>query len=257
MFSSMRGKTKLCNYICGVVTFILLAFQFVPFWAVPGTEKNYSIASFIWLNAKDRDILKYFQSATGYEANVNFLAAFCATIIICSVIGIVFSFTKSDKGILAIVPAIGAIAGIVAFTAVPEYLLGSTCVVQLIICALVLVAAIVTIVFDFKKVKQEAIGEKASARDIAAKVSTIKSLTTEVTAKKGSIAIAEANFNKLLAYLKDADYECRVAAAEMLGKTSKEIALTHITYLLETEENAEVAEAMRNALTSIRENMKA
>ncbi len=256
MFNSMRGITKFCNYICGAITLVFVVFLFLPFWEIG--NKTQSICQFIWINASDKEVLRYFRmQLAGQDANVNLMAACCAGMLLPSIAGVFLSFTKPDKGKLTVVPVIGAVVGIVTYLTNSVYMLGTTVTVQLVLCALIIVAAIVTFIFDIKKVKQEAIGGKSTPADIAAKVATIRSLTTEVTAKKGSIAIAETNFNKLLAYLKDDDAECRLAAAEMLGGTSKEVAFTHIVYLLKIEKDEAVKEAMKNALISIKANIGA
>lgn len=66
----------------------------------------------------------------------------------------------------------------------------------------------------------------------------------------------EENFNKLLQYLTDEDPECRLAAAETLGTTSKEIAITYILRYLETEQDERVYKAMKEAVSSIRANIR-
>lgn len=74
--------------------------------------------------------------------------------------------------------------------------------------------------------------------------------------KKQKQEDGDANFNRLLQFVSDPDPECRIAAAEMLGKTSRDVAFTHISHYFATEKDERVAAAMKKAMLSIRENMK-
>jgi Mg/Co/Ni transporter MgtE len=60
-----------------------------------------------------------------------------------------------------------------------------------------------------------------------------------------------------LNHLGDEIPECRAAAAETLGKTSRDVAFTHISHLLTKEKDEKVIRTMRQALVDIRKNMRA
>lgn len=101
-------------------------------------------------------------------------------------------------------------------------------------------------------------GKKGSRQSVEQRVATIKAIGehSEAKKKKKKGEDNDSDFYKLLNYLTDETPECRIAALEMLGKTDRDVAITHISHLLGTEKDEKVAKAMREALSSIRSNMK-
>lgn len=93
---------------------------------------------------------------------------------------------------------------------------------------------------------------------VESRIATIRSLGTadEKAKKKNKSEDMDSNFNRLLNYLYDEAPACRIAAAEELSKTSRDVACTHISHILNSEKNEDVKKAMRAALISIRENMR-
>ena len=100
--------------------------------------------------------------------------------------------------------------------------------------------------------------KKQSHGSVESRVAAIRSLgaADEKAKKKNKSEDMDSKFNQLLNYLHDEAPECRIAAAEELGKTSRDVACTHISHILGTEKDENVIKALRAALTSIRENMK-
>lgn len=99
---------------------------------------------------------------------------------------------------------------------------------------------------------------KQSHGSVESRVAAIRSLSAadEKAKKKKKAEDSDSKFNQLLNYLHDEAPECRIAAAEELGKTSRDVACTHISHILNSEKDENVIKALRAALTSIRENMK-
>lgn len=62
-------------------------------------------------------------------------------------------------------------------------------------------------------------------------------------------------FNKLLVFLTDPVPENRIAACMALGKTSKDVAFTHLSHWLRSETDENVRKAMKTAMSDIRKNM--
>ncbi len=173
--------------------------------------------------------------------------------------GIILCFYKSDIGFISLLSAASALCGIYAFALKPVFRLGSTWIVQLILCIAILIVAIMAVIYGLRKNEQEATGKKAlSQGDIDARVAAIKALGNAETkrGRKTETADSDSNFNKLLTFLTDDVPECRAAAAEALGKTSRDVAVTYITYSLKSEKDEKVIQTMRTALRSIRENIK-
>ena len=105
--------------------------------------------------------------------------------------------------------------------------------------------------FGFGKSKKNG----TSQGDINARVAAIRALGKEDPKKKKK-GNDETKFNELLSYLKDDSPECRIAAAETLGQTSKEIAVTYICQYIQNEKDERVIKAMKDALASIRANIR-
>lgn len=91
-----------------------------------------------------------------------------------------------------------------------------------------------------------------SKESIAAKAAAIRTLDTESNKDQ---AENEKNFDLLLTSLNDENAECRIAAAEALGKTSRESAVTHMIHRLQFETNEKVICEIKKAIAGIRENI--
>ncbi len=280
MFHSMRGKTKLCNYVCAALALILLLMQlFVPFWSYvtnEGKAATVSIAEFVWLNPKESGLINIFVKEFGPDMFVNSIiqsqcprlpankvASLAAVLVVVvssvaimllSVFSVIFCIKKARNGVIAVVPALAALVGILTFALNPVYRLGSSWVIQLVVCVVLLAVSIATYIIGAKANEQEKSGHSSKA-DVAAKVSAIKHMVFDLKALKGDRTLAEVNFNRLLAFLTDESVECRIAAVEMLSSADKEVAYTHIVHLLDSEEDESVKAAMREALVSIKKNM--
>ena len=255
MSKSYYGKTKVCNYVCAVLTLCLVILQFTPFWYYAGTST--SINGYVWLRPNDAEIGNWFSSQLGSAPNTDSIVISSVLILLCGVFGLVLCIVKSEIGLVALLPAAAGLSGIYAFAFQPVFRLGSTWIIQLILCIAVLFAAILAIVY-WRKSTRQTVTEKTvlSQSDIDARVAAIRALGSTNGNKKSKGADSDANFNTLLTYLSDEVPECRIAAAETLGKTARDSAFTHISYLLKSETDARVIKAMRGALISIRENMR-
>lgn len=99
-------------------------------------------------------------------------------------------------------------------------------------------------------------GKKGSRQSVEQRVASIKALSEHSEVKKKKGEDNDSDFYKLLNFLNDEAPECRIAAAEALGKTSRDIAVTHISHKINSEKDENVIKAMRSALSSIRENMR-
>ena len=266
MFQSMRGKTKLCNYICAALALVLLVFQFTPFWSFmdEGKAKTASINGFVWLNPDEGELVDRFAKLLNPDlmpitkdvkiTSVVTVVISCVAILLLSIFSVIFCIKKARNGSIAVVPGLAALAGILTFALNPVYRDGSTWIVQLIICVLLLAAAVVAFMIGSKANAQEKSGHSTKA-DVAAKVNAIKHMVFDLKALKGDRTLSEVNFNRLLAFLTDESAECRIAAVEMLSTASKEVAYTHIVHLLDSEEDEKVQAAMRSALVSIKKNI--
>lgn len=255
MTKSFYGRTKLCNYLCAVLTLCLLILQFTPFWRFG--ENSISINGYVWLDCSNSEIANWFSSQLGSAPNINSIVITAVLVLLLGIAGVVLCIMKSNVGFAALLPAAASLSALYAFAFKPVFRLGSTWLIQLLICILILAAAAMSVIFGLQKNKQEAFGEKAlSQNDIDARVNAIRALGQSENSKKSGSAENDSNFYKLLTYLSDDIPECRIAAAETLGQTSRDVALTHIIHLLASEKDDRVIAAMKTALSDIRENIR-
>lgn len=254
MLKSFSGKTKLCNIVCAVLTLCLLILQFTPFWNYG--NGSLSINGYVWLDCGNTDIANWFSSQLGNTVNLNSIVITAVLVLLFGLAGIILCIMKSYNGVVAILPALTGISALYAFAFKPAFRLGSTWVIQLLLSIAILVFAVMAFVFGIKQSKQVETGKQAlSQGEISARVAAIKALSAD-TVKKGDSQDSDANFYKLLTFLTDEVPECRIAAAETLGQTSRDVAFTNISHLMNTEKDPNVKKAMREALISIRENMR-
>ena len=252
MLKTFNEKTKFCNYLCAALTLCLLVLQFTPFWHF-GSD-SLSINGYVWLDPGNASIASWFSSQLGYDPNTNSIVISAVLILLLGAAGIAACIIKSNIGAAAVLPALSALSAIYAFVFKPVFRLGSTWILQLALSIAIIAVAVMAVMFELKKNDFETAGKDTLSKDdIDARVAAIKSLTNADSDKTSQ---KETNFNKLLTYLSDELPECRIAAAEALGTTSKDSAFTYISHILSSEKDERVIRAMRQALVDIRENMQ-
>ena len=143
------SKTKLFNYVCALLTLVLLVLQFTPFWNYNG--QTASINGFVWLNPQGAEINNWFTSQLGTAVNVNSVVITSVLVLLLGVAGVVLCVMKSDIGLMALLPAASALSGIYAFALKPVFRLGSTWIVQLVLCIAILAMAIITVIVGNKE----------------------------------------------------------------------------------------------------------
>lgn len=254
MLKAYFTKERICNYICALLTLCLLICQFIPFWNY-GSD-SLSINGYVWLDSANTEIASYFTQELGSAPNLNSIAAVAATTLLFGVIGIALCLIKSGSAFPALVPSIAALCSLCGFIFLPCFRLGSTWILQIVLAILIIVSCVLAIVFGHRDYEEEILGKKVFTEgDIKMRVAAIKKLGNFDA--KNSSTENDANFYRLITFLTDDIPECRIAAVETLGKTSQDIAFTHISHLLNYEKDERVAKAMREALISIRKNMRA
>lgn len=143
------NKTKICNYLCIAMMAILLILQFTPFWSYDGG--NASIQSYIWFPDNYKPLTEMLQTEFGKDYNVAKIVFPMVAILLTTAAGIVLSIVKSDNPAVKIIPIAGTLIGIYGFLSKPDLRLGSTWVIQLVLCIAVIVSAALTIFFNIKE----------------------------------------------------------------------------------------------------------
>ena len=149
MLKTMEGRTKVFNYVCAALTLILLVLQFTPFWNYNG--QSASINGYVWLNPGDTEIASWFTSQLGTQVNINSVVISSVLVLLLGAAGAVLCVMKSHINLMALLPAAASLCGIYAFALKPVFRLGSTWIIQLVLCIAILAVSILTIVSSFKK----------------------------------------------------------------------------------------------------------
>lgn len=149
MLKTMEGRTKVFNYVCAGLTLILLMLQFTPFWNYNG--QSASINGYVWLNPGDTEIASWFTSQLGTSVNINSVVISSVLVLLLGAAGAVLCVMKSHINLMALLPAAASLCGIYAFALKPVFRLGSTWIIQLVLCIAILAVSILTIVSSFKK----------------------------------------------------------------------------------------------------------
>ena len=132
---------KPLNYLCLALMLVLLVLQFAPFWSVDGV--GVSIGKYMWLplNADECTALTQQLSTQIAGFEINSFVGTGLILQICFLFGPLLCLTSSDSPVSTIFPIIGSVTGLYSFLAVPVLRLGSTCMLQVLLCLALLVAA--------------------------------------------------------------------------------------------------------------------
>lgn len=147
------NKTKICNYLCIAMMAILLILQFAPFWSFDGG--NASIQSYIWFPENYKPLTEMMQTEFGKDYNIGKIVFPMVAILLTTAVGIVLSVIKSDNPLVKIIPIAGTLIGIYGFLSKPDLRLGSTWVIQLVLCIAVIVTSALTIFCHLKEEQSE------------------------------------------------------------------------------------------------------
>ena len=144
-------RTSLCNFICVLLMFVLLVFQFTPFWNIEGeTAEAVSIGSYVWFPTDNGALDDYLKERVGNDFAVESILAMPLVTLFLGIIGMVVCLVKADKFYSCLIPAVVGLVGTVAFLTTPALQLGSGWVMQLILYIVTLAVSVTGIVFSVK-----------------------------------------------------------------------------------------------------------
>lgn len=254
---SVIGRTKLYQRIGAFLTLCLMALQFTPFWKFNG--QSLSINKYVWLDCSNSEIESWFAAQLGSSPGINSFVITAVLVLVLGVAGIILYLVKPNSGLGAVCSAASALSAIYAFAFKPAFRLGETWVLQLILSVVIVAVAAALLVLWHKSRNAADSKSESQATDVAARVAYIRSLAAKEemhNSKKHKDKGDDSNnsFNLLLTYLSDELPECRIAACEALGQSTRDVAFTHISYMLLHEKDESVKNAMKAALVHIRNN---
>lgn len=136
-------KTKIWNLVCVVLMAAVLVLQFAPFWEY-GDGQSTSIQTYIWFPGDCNDLTAYLEAECGSDFNITSIVSVTVLTLVCMAAGVVCCLWQRDNLLVKLLPVIGGIAGIWGFLTKPCLRLGSTWVLQLVLCIAVIAAAVLS-----------------------------------------------------------------------------------------------------------------
>lgn len=132
-------KSKLWNYLCVALMAVLMVLQFTGFWTVEG--ESVSIQGYVWFPSDNQAITTYLADKTGLEAPVNEVVLPAVMVLLTGVAGIAGCLIKADMPFIKLLPILCGVFGIWGFLTRATLQVGSTWVIQLILCIGILITA--------------------------------------------------------------------------------------------------------------------
>ena len=127
----------------------LLITQFLPFWPCKDCEECAdgvaSISDYIWFPSHHKSVTTFMQGIYGKDFAIGDIALFPVLILASSVLTIVFCTLKAHKSLMALIPFIGGISGVVGYLITPALQAGPNWIIALVLAALVLLCSMVAL----------------------------------------------------------------------------------------------------------------
>lgn len=146
-------KSKICNFICIAFMGLLLILHFMPFWNYDGMST--SIQAYVWFPLDHVQLEEYIVAHVGEHFGetyvVNQIILMPILVLFMAVAGIILCVWKPDNLFASILPLVCGSVGIWGYLCKPVFQLGTNWVLHLVVCIAMIVAAILRIVFGFKK----------------------------------------------------------------------------------------------------------
>ena len=143
MSESASKKISVCNLICAILMGVMLILQFVPFWE--STDGSVSINSFVWLSYAHGDLERSLAAAVGEGFSLNKLVVAPIFQTVTALVGIIVCLKWNDSSLSSLLPAACGVLGICGYLMIPAMQLGNMRILHLLVSAVMLVAAVVSI----------------------------------------------------------------------------------------------------------------
>lgn len=150
MKSKKFPSVKLCSAICALLMAILLILQFVPYWELDGQQV--SIGGYIWFPSEHADLTAHFQEMVSPDFKVDSLVLSSILQMAIPVAGIIFFMHNRESIFAQICTAACGLVGLWSYLSKPAFQLGTNWYFNLILAAVLLAAAIISIFVRYKHV---------------------------------------------------------------------------------------------------------
>lgn len=151
MKSKATSPLNLCNICCAVLALLLLILQFTPFWTPGEGAAPVSIGGFVWFPTEHAEMNSYIQQAADPDFQINDIVFPAVLMLLLSAVSMVLGVLKRDELWVSIFPIACGAAGLWGFLSQPALRLGSTWVLQLVLCIAMLALGILGMVKNDRK----------------------------------------------------------------------------------------------------------
>lgn len=150
-------RTRMINLICIIFMLVLLILQFAPFWHYGEPAETASIQGYVWFPTNHKALESYLQTATGNSSLTinNFLLMPIGILFIC-VSGMILCAMKSGYAYSTIPPFAAGVCGMIGFLSNEGFRLGSTWILQLILCLALCASGVYQMIAYMQSKKAEA-----------------------------------------------------------------------------------------------------
>lgn len=146
------GTVKGLNLLCAVLCAVLLALQFVPFWAEE--DGQVSISGYIWFPS-DHKTLDSQLSAEIEGYSIGGAVPMAVLMLVLSAVGIVLCILRMNNALSALVPLACGLIGTFGYLLQPAYRMGSGWQLHCLVCVAMAALAAVTLAAGLRRMRQQ------------------------------------------------------------------------------------------------------
>ena len=146
------GTVKGLNLLCAVLCAVLLALQFVPFWAEE--DGQVSIGGYIWFPSDHKTLDSQFSAEIeGYS--IGDAVPLAVLLLVLSAVGIVLCILKMNNALSALVPLACGLVGTVGYLIQPAFRMGAGWQLHCLVCVAMAALAAVTLAAGLRRMRQQ------------------------------------------------------------------------------------------------------
>ncbi len=128
--------SKKLNFLgMGLMIITIIVMFVVPFWKYEGTQV--SMITYMCFPIDYVALDQWFYSTFGIAHSTNYLVTVILLVFVPYFITCVLYVTKSENGVVALIPFLASICGIVGYSIVPAYSIGMNLWIYYVLCAVV------------------------------------------------------------------------------------------------------------------------
>ena len=146
------GTFKGLNLLCAVLCAVLLALQFVPFWAEE--DGQVSIGGYIWFPS-DHKTLDSQLSAEIEGYAIGDVVPLAVLLLVLSAVGIVLCILRMNNALSALVPLVCGLIGTFGYLLQPAYRMGAGWQLHCLVCVAMAALAAVTLAAGLRRMRQK------------------------------------------------------------------------------------------------------